>query len=316
MNAKTFWQSTIQSFELQGSEKYFRTHTFDPSRNKSNIMKPVSYLLFICILISLSFPASAQSLKVMSYNIRYATESDGINAWSKRKDRVYALLQKYDPDIIGIQEGLALQLDDIIRAMPEYGYVGVGREDGKKAGEFSAILYKKDKYQVVDQSTFWLSEQPDQAGSKSWDAALTRVATWARFKEIKSGKLFFVLNTHFDHVGKDARLQSARLIKEKLPTLAADLPVIVTGDFNHQRNDPPYPVMVRKDKLQLMDPAPDNAPGTFCSFAVDSIPCVGIDYIYHSAHWNSSNYAVIQDHDGSNYPSDHLPVMVEMSLRK
>ncbi len=278
-------------------------------------MKPAPILL-ILVLLTISFLTTAQSLKVMTYNIRYATENDGVNAWSKRKDRVYRLLKKYNPDIIGVQEALLHQLDDIVKALPQYTYVGVGRDDGKNAGEFSALLYKKALYQVVDQNTFWLSEQPDQPGSKSWDAAITRVATWAKLKEIKSGKSFFVLNTHFDHIGKEARLKSAMLIKEKTPALADGLPVIITGDFNHQRNDPPYQVMIRKDKLPLIDPAPKNAPGTYCTFAVNSEPCVGIDYVYHSSHWNSYNYSVIADHDGSNYPSDHLPVTVEMTLRK
>ena len=279
-------------------------------------MKSPQTFLFTSFILIFSLSAESQSFKVMTYNFRYATESDGINAWSKRKDRVYALLRKYDPDIIGIQEALASQLDDIIQALPEYAYVGVGREDGKKAGEFSALLYKKEKFQAIDHNTFWLSEQPDQPGSKSWDAALTRVATWASLREIKSGKTLFVLNTHFDHIGKEARFESANLIKEKLPALAKGLPVIVTGDFNHQRNDPPYQVMIRKDKFQLIDPAPKDVPGTFCTFAVDSQPCVGIDYIYHSPHWKSGNYAVIRDNDGSNYPSDHLPVIVDVSLAK
>lgn len=276
-------------------------------------MKTLRLLVIVLLTHVAGF---SQSLNVMTYNIRYATESDGVNAWSKRKDRVFKLLEKYNPDIIGIQEALLHQLDDITKALPQYTYVGVGREDGKEAGEFSALLYKKEKYQAIEYNTFWLSEQPDQAGSKSWDAALTRVATWARLKEVESGKTFFVLNTHFDHVGQDARLKSATLIKDKLEALANGLPVIVTGDFNHERNDPPYQVMIRKDKLQLIDPAPKNAPGTFCTFAVDSRPCTAIDYIYHSPHWKSENYAVIQDHDGTNYPSDHLPVVVGVSLKK
>lgn len=279
-------------------------------------MKPKSFFLLIVALIAFCFSVSAQSLKVMTYNIRYATENDGINAWSQRKERVYALLQKYDPDIIGVQEALVSQIDDIIAALPQYAYVGVGRDDGKKAGEFSALLYKKDKYQVLENNTFWLSEKPEVPGSKSWDAAITRVATWAKLKDTKSGKSFFVLNTHFDHIGKEARLKSAELIKEKTPGFADGLPVIITGDFNHQRNDPPYQVMMKKDKLALADPAPKNPPGTYCTFVVDSVPCVAIDYIYHSSHWNSYNYAVIQDHDGSNFPSDHLPVTVEMTLKK
>lgn len=279
-------------------------------------MKTARALLLMSVMFTITFPLASQSLKVMTYNIRLATESDGINAWSKRKERVFALLQKYSPDLIGVQEAFDHQLSDIITALPEYAYVGVGRDDGKNGGEFSALIYKKSKYKVEEENTFWLSEKPNEPGSKGWDAAYPRVVTWARLKDLETGKSFLAVNTHFDHVGKEARLNSATIIKDRIQELAAGLPVIVTGDFNHERSEPPYQIMTRKDKVQLIDPAPKDPPGTFCNFGVNAEKCIAIDYIYHSTHWRSKNYTIIRDNDGANYPSDHLPVTLEVTAKK
>ncbi|HYF70853.1 MAG TPA: endonuclease/exonuclease/phosphatase family protein [Ohtaekwangia sp.] len=267
--------------------------------------------IFLCV----SFLASGQSYKLMSYNIRYATAADGVNDWENRKEKVYNLIQRYDPDIIGVQEALHQQLNDLMTNLPDYSYVGVGREDGKKAGEFSAILYKKEKFKNLEDDTFWLSTTPDVPGSKSWDAALTRVASWIKVRDTKNNQVFFVINTHFDHVGAEARKQSAVLIKDQITKLTGDSPAVVMGDFNCLREDSPYQVMINKEGRQLYDPAPENAPGTFCSFGVNSIPCRAIDYIFHTAEWSKENYEVIQDNDGKYYPSDHLPVMVELKLK-
>ena len=267
------------------------------------------------VLLTLLFPVclSAQPLKVMTYNIRYDNPGDGINQWSNRKEKVLDLISKYDPSILGVQEALLPQLEDITRALPEYVFVGVGRDDGKKKGEFSALLYKKGKFEVLEENTFWLSKTPEIPGSKDWDAAITRVATWARLRDKDSGDVFLVINTHFDHIGKEARSQSAALLKSKAEQLAGDLPVIITGDFNCTREETPYQVMMETNGLLLKDSAPENPQGTFCNFAVGAMPCRAIDYIFISKHWKTIQYQVIADNDGKNYPSDHLPVMVNLS---
>lgn len=270
-------------------------------------------IAFLFLIVLHSGVSLCQDVAVMTYNIRFDNPGDGINAWPNRKNKVFALLKKYDPDIIGIQEALKHQIDEIIQALPEYTYIGAGRDDGKTMGEYSAILYKKEKLSVLDQSTFWLSETPDVPGSKDWDAAITRVATWGKFRELKSNKDFFLVNTHFDHIGTEARRNSARIIKERLESLKG-LPVIVSGDFNCTRKDPPYALMVADEGVKLIDPAPANPPGTFCNFGVNTMECNPIDYIFHSLHWRSSGYKVITDNDGKNYPSDHLPVMVSLSV--
>lgn len=269
----------------------------------------VAFLFMMTVL-----DAGAQSINVMTYNIRLDTPQDSVNQWPKRTHKVYALIKKYDPDLIGLQEVLHHQLMDLLKNLPAYTYIGVGRDDGKTKGEYSAILYKKDRFKALNQNTFWLSETPEIPGSKSWDAAITRVASWGTFKDLKSNREFLMINTHFDHIGKEARKNSANLLKEKAAEIAKDFPLIITGDFNCTRDEPPYITIMKPTGVSLTDPAPTNPPGTFCSFRVNSIECRGIDYIFHSQKWQSDGYQVIQDNDGKYYPSDHLPVMVRLTL--
>jgi endonuclease/exonuclease/phosphatase family metal-dependent hydrolase len=257
--------------------------------------------------------STAQQLKVMTYNIRLDTPHDSINQWPKRTHKVYALIKKYDPDLIGLQEVLHHQLEDLLKNLPAYEHIGVGRDDGKTKGEYSAILFKKDRFKALNQNTFWLSETPEVPGSKSWDAAITRVASWGTFQDLKTNKEFLMINTHFDHIGKEARKNSAALLKQKASEIAKDFPLIITGDFNCTRQDPPYATIMDRSGIKLTDPAPQNPPGTFCSFKVNSIQCQPIDYIFHSEGWKSEKYQVITDNDGKYYPSDHLPVMVNLS---
>jgi endonuclease/exonuclease/phosphatase family metal-dependent hydrolase len=273
----------------------------------------------VLILVLLQFAcaiALAQSYRTMTYNIRYDNPGDGVNAWGNRKSKVTSLLRKHSPDIIGVQEALHHQLEEIAEALPEYKYIGVGRDDGKTKGEYSALLIRKDKFEVLEQNTFWLSETPDVVGSKNWDAAITRVATWAKLKDLKTKRIFMVVNTHFDHVGTEARKQSAVILKKFVGELPAGTPVIVMGDFNITRSEEPYQVMIKKEGTPLIDPAPANAPGTFCNFGVNSMECRPIDYIFHTLEWKSKGYTVITENDGKNYPSDHLPVMVTLTLTK
>jgi endonuclease/exonuclease/phosphatase family metal-dependent hydrolase len=176
--------------------------------------------LLLLLFLMAAFTSSAQLMKIMSYNIRLDTPQDSINQWPKRAYKVYALIKKYDPDLIGLQEVLHHQLMDLLQNLPAYSYIGVGRDDGKTKGEYSAILYKKDRFEVINQNTFWLSETPELAGSKSWDAAITRVASWGKFKDLKSNKQFLMINTHFDHIGKEARKNSAILLKQRASEIA------------------------------------------------------------------------------------------------
>ena len=271
--------------------------------------------LTICLLFIVS-SLPAQPFKVMTYNIRYDNPGDGVNKWDSRKSKVYDLIQKYDADLIGVQEALHHQLTDIASHLKQYEFLGAGRDDGKQKGEYSAIFIRADRFRILDQNTFWLSKTPDVPGSKDWDAAITRVVTWARLQDKKTGRTFVIINTHFDHIGKESRKQSARILKDSAASISDGLPVIVTGDFNFTRDKEPYAVIMQQSGMRLIDTAPANSPGTACGFVVDAKPCVAIDYIFHSPHWKSQNYQVIQDHDGEHYPSDHLPVIVTMSELK
>jgi endonuclease/exonuclease/phosphatase family metal-dependent hydrolase len=271
-------------------------------------------LIVVCLVL-ISAVASGQSFDVMTYNIRYDNPGDGINQWGKRKDKVYTLIRKYDPEIFGVQEALHHQLEDLKKNLAGYDYVGVGRDDGKQKGEYSAIFYKKSRFKIKNSDTFWLSETPSVPGSKNWDAAITRVATWAVFTDKKSKKNFILINTHFDHIGKEARAKSAELLLTQAEKIAKATPLIITGDFNCTREDKPYQVIMSQKPIALQDPAPANPPGTFCSFQLNSIECRPIDYIFSSLDWTTNEYKVITDNDGSNYPSDHLPVQVTLSLK-
>lgn len=255
---------------------------------------------------------SSQSIKVMSYNIRYDTEKDSVNKWSNRKEKVPALIQKYDPDLVGLQEALHNQVMDILKALPQYGYIGVGRDDGKEKGEYSAILYRKDRFELKWQKTTWLSETPEVAGSKSWDAAITRVLTRGEFVDKKTKKSFLYLNTHFDHIGKEARKNSGGIIVDVIKKESNNLPVIVTGDFNSQPTEDAYKVV----SGFLKDARGNSSQGTFCTFTVNTQSCNLIDYIFYNQKLETKNYQVITDNDGTYYPSDHLPVFAEFLFAK
>jgi endonuclease/exonuclease/phosphatase family metal-dependent hydrolase len=270
---------------------------------------------FLPFFLLMAFLSSAQPVRIMTYNIRFDNPSDGVNAWPNRKEKVFALIKKYNPDIIGVQEALLHQLTEIEKALPDYSFVGVGRDDGKTKGEYSAVLYKKNLFKAEETKTHWLSETPHVPGSKSWDAAITRILTTVKFTSRRTKSSFYFFNTHFDHIGTEARKNSAAFIKEKA-SAAGEVPVIITGDLNCRRTEEPYKVLMDRNGIQLIDPAPSNPPGTFCSFVVNSIECYDIDYILYNDYWKGSDYKVITDHDGTHYPSDHLPVMVTLDLIK
>jgi endonuclease/exonuclease/phosphatase family metal-dependent hydrolase len=281
------------------------------------------FILFFFMIMSLS--GVSQTVTVMSYNIRLDTKADGVNQWGNRIEKVSDLIKKHNPDLLGVQEALHNQMMDLQKNLPDYQFVGVGRDDGKEKGEYSAIFYKKDKFDVLNQNTFWLSETPEVPGSKSWDAAITRVVTFATLKEKSTGKSFIYANTHFDHIGKEARKQSANAIKYMLlgfikgytnDKSEKEIPILVSGDYNSEPKDEPYLNMINGQQLVLTDARPaSDLTGTFCGFEVGKIECRTIDYIFYSAQWKASNYKVIQDHDGKFYPSDHLPVMATFTLK-
>ena len=170
-------------------------------------------IIFVVLLLIIFTSSQAQQpLNVMTFNIRYNTPNDSLNAWPYRKDKAASQILFHEAHMVGLQEALIGQINDLLERLPKYKSIGVGRDDGKEKGEFSSILYDTTRLQLLQTQTFWLSEQPTVAGSKSWDAAITRIVTWAKFRDRVTKKTFFHFNTHFDHIGKIARRESAKLL--------------------------------------------------------------------------------------------------------
>ena len=275
-------------------------------------------ILTACMLIAL-FANSQTEIKVMSFNIRLDVKSDGENWWEKRKDKVAGLMNYYEADFIGAQEVLHHQLTYLKDNLNGYDYLGVGRDDGREAGEYSCIFYKKDKYTVVQQSTFWLSPTPD-IPSKGWDAALNRVCSYGLFKNNKTKQLIWVLNTHFDHMGKVARLESAKLIIKKISELNTQhYPVIVSGDFNSRPGDEPAQYMMANMRnSRSISRLAYGAADTWNGFKFNERPDGCIDYIFVSddKRVSVSKFATITDSYDMKYPSDHFPILATIMIDK
>ncbi|WP_373759554.1 endonuclease/exonuclease/phosphatase family protein [Bacteroides heparinolyticus] len=261
--------------------------------------------------------AASEPVNVMSFNIRYDNPEDSMNNWKFRKERVANAVRFYDVDIVGMQEVLRNQLEDLRQRLPEYGVVGVGREDGKEKGEYSALWYRKSRFTLLDSGNFWLSETPEVAGSKGWDGACERIASWAKLKDAVSGKEYLALNTHLDHVGVVARREGVNLILEKVNELGGELPVIVTGDFNSEPEsdviknitDPNNPKHLTDTRLA--SPVVYGPSWTFHDF--DKIPYDKrplIDYVFVRNGLSVLRYGVLAETENESLLSDHAPVLV------
>ncbi|XZE18874.1 endonuclease/exonuclease/phosphatase family protein [Pirellulaceae bacterium SH449] len=252
-----------------------------------------------------------ESWSVVSYNIRLYTESDGKNAWPHRADTVAAVVRKHD--VAGLQEVLKSQLDDLERMLPDYDFVGVGRDDGKTRGEYVPIFFKKDRFEKGDSGHFWLSKTPDVPGSKDWDAAITRMVSWVVLKDKQTGKDYLHINTHFDHVGKKSRQESARIIVDKSKALFPDLPAILTGDFNCDPSDLPYAVITQEsedlwvDTLAGYKPEEGQPAGTWNAFK--AIERHRIDFIFLARGVGSVSSQILDPRTPAGlFGSDHQPV--------
>lgn len=277
-------------------------------------MKPI----FILILLCFGFNGLAQDINVLSYNIRFNNPSDRINAWPNRVEMVAGLLRFHSVEIFGMQEVLYDQLIDIENRFPGFGRIGTGRDDGQKAGEFSPVFYRKDRFELLENGQFWLSTTPDKPGL-GWDAACNRICTWGKFKHKSFGKVFLMLNTHFDHVGDTARANSAMLISKFIKEISGNesIPVILTGDFNLTPDKLPIQLIKKElhDSRDISKETPYGPIGTFNGFQHDSPLTERIDYIFVNNKVSIIKYATLTDSKDNRYPSDHLPVFVKAALK-
>lgn len=271
--------------------------------------------IIVFLLAFYSFGAYAQSMHVATYNIRQRNQVDTGNMWLDRKDKVCQLIKYHDFDIVGVQEAFKDQMDDIQKRLFKYAWVGVGRDDGKEKGEYSAIFYKKERFAVKEQGTFWLSATDLHTPNKGWDAALPRICTWAIFEDQENGKQFILMNTHFDHVGRVARTESAKLILRKANELAKGLPLIIMGDLNVNEKDDAYftlanaPVIQDTYELATVKYEPNS---TFNGWGKSIKPTGRIDHIFVSKPFNVLKYGILTDTYMGKYPSDHFPVAVHL----
>lgn len=284
----------------------------------------LSVLIAVILMFALVHLVNAQetsTLKVMTWNIRLDTKDDGQNQWKFRKQGVCDEIRKESPDVLGVQEALNNQMVDMRRYLKGYKSLGVGRDDGKKAGEFSALFYKKSELKPVRSGTFWLSETPDVAGSRGWDAACNRVVTWAEFKHKDTGKHFMVFNTHFDHMGDTARIESAMLINRKIARLANRLPVILTGDFNVSSKHRAYRILTFPENEYVLTDSRETAiqkqgpDVTWVSFNPDYKETDRIDFIFTSLDIEVLSNSIFDFRPAGKYLSDHLPVIATLRIK-
>lgn len=275
----------------------------------------------LTIIILLFTAVSEAQLNVMTFNIRLNVASDSLNAWPYRKDKVASQILFHEVQLLGVQEALHEQMMDLKERLPRHKYAGVGRDDGKTKGEYSAIFYDTARLQLLQSATFWLSETPGVPGSKSWDAAITRIVTWCKFRDRKTKKQFFAFNTHFDHIGKVARRESAKLLKQKVQEIAGNNPVIIMGDFNARPADEPIRVLLdNNDPHRFLDSkelsaAPHYGPtGTFNAFRSRETDDEPIDYIFLKGKWKVLQHASISQTWGGRFASDHFAVFAKMKF--
>ncbi len=257
-------------------------------------------------------------MKVMSFNLLCGGK-DGRD-WSCRTEMVLDTIRKADPDTLGVQEAHYDWIKVLCAGLPNYAYVGVGRNDGKTEGEFSAVFYKKEKFDLLDSGSFWLSETPDVPGVKGWDAACVRICSYAKLQEKDGGKQFVHFNTHLDHRGLVAMQKGAELVTKKAEEICPDLPAFFTGDFNVTPDSAPYRTVIAGGfrDARLLAPVGDDGPTFHCEvFVTDKYyetPSI-IDYCFVKGDVQVRAYRVIRDvYPGDLYPSDHFPVLVEVDL--
>jgi endonuclease/exonuclease/phosphatase family metal-dependent hydrolase len=264
-----------------------------------------------------------EPLTVMSFNIRLGTAKDGENHWTARREMLFDVIREQDADLVGLQEAFAFQIDEIMAAVPMYAVVGVGRDDGARAGEYSAILFRKDRLQVAEAGTFWFSDTPSVPGSKSWGNNITRICTWTRFVD-RDGRGFYHFNLHLDHQSQPSRERSAELLKQRIAGRAVTKePAIVTGDFNVGESNPALLALVGRGRGDSPAPFVDTfrvrhpdatTVGTFTGFKFGATGGDKIDYVLVQPGTEVMAADIVRTSRNERYPSDHFPVVARVRL--
>jgi len=280
--------------------------------------KIIWLFFFICLF---SCSKNPEIITVLSFNIRYDNPSDGENSWSNRKNMVADLVHSMHPDIMGMQEVTYGQYSDLSSMLPEYSRSGVGRDDGKRKGEYAAILFKKTRFNLLEESTFWLSQTPADTGSISWGAHLPRIASWVKLEVKRTKKVLYVFNTHYSHISDSARTQSSVLLSSKIREIANGDPVILTGDFNLTNQSDGYAVLTGETSefpglsdAQFISNTPHfGGNSTFNGFGkvVDGNK---IDFVFVNQHFEVHQHGIYPIHDKDLYISDHYPVFAELEF--
>lgn len=282
----------------------------------------IAFLILLCFLLNAArgeADANSADVRVMSYNIRFGTAPDGNNHWEKRKQFLVETIRAFDPDLLGTQETLGFQRDYLAANLQGYDVVGVGRDDGGENGEMMALFFKQSRFEKMDEGHFWLSQTPDQPGSKSWDSALPRMVTWVKLRDRSqaNAKPILFFNTHFDHRGVEARLESARLLRSRVADFGGICRVVVTGDFNTGEGSEPYKVLFGKDSgvrsplrdtYRIAFPGRATNEGTFSGFKGDATGGPRIDWIGVSRDWRVMKAAIDRTAREGRTPSDHFAV--------
>jgi endonuclease/exonuclease/phosphatase family metal-dependent hydrolase len=273
-------------------------------------------VLLVCLgSTSAALQQAREPITVLSFNIRYGTAKDGENEWTRRRAMVFDLLREQDADLIGLQEALDFQIDEIVAAAPGYATIGVGRDDGGARGEFAAILFRKSRFRVAEAGTFWLSDTPTVPGSKTWGNDITRICTWARLID-RDGRGFFLYNVHLDHQSQPSRERSTQLLRERIDARSFTTdPVLVTGDFNVGEANPALKTLLGPfvDTFRAVRPHEKPA-GTFTAFKFGNVEGDKIDYILAQPDTDVMHADILRFSREQRYPSDHFPVVARVRL--
>jgi endonuclease/exonuclease/phosphatase family metal-dependent hydrolase len=257
----------------------------------------------------------------MSFNIRYGTAKDGENEWTARRGMLFDVIRESKADLIGLQEALDFQIDEIVAAVPGYAVVGVGRDDGGEKGEYSAILFRTERFHVAEAGTFWFSDTPSVPGSKTWGNQITRISSWARFID-RDGRGFYHFNLHLDHQSQPSRERSTVLLRGRIDTRSVPDPVIVTGDFNVGEANPALATLTGAasgaapllDTFRVLHPDVKDA-GTFSGFKFGNNGPDKIDYVLVQPGSEVLAAEIVRFSRDNRYPSDHFPVTARVRLQ-